>query len=69
MHPGAYYGYLDIETVAFGFDNTYLYSKFTRYAKGSTNDVHSDQDFRTFASGTKYNIILGDEVNGEANGS
>ena len=68
VHPGKYYAYLDIKEAAWGYNSDYLYFKMKLFGKGSINDVSSDPDFGTFASGTHYNIIFNQRLDGEANG-
>jgi len=69
VHGGKYYAYLDIVTGQWGYDEQYLYFSQTLYGNWSQGSATSDRDYGEFGSGTLYNIILGMDPEGEANGS
>lgn len=69
VHPGKYYSYLDIVSAEWGYDTQYLYFKQTLYGNWDMDNATDSRDYGVFGSGTFYNIILGQESNGEANGS
>lgn len=70
-HPGKYYSYLDIVTAQWGYDtqSEFLFFRQNLYGNWDMDDAADERDYEVFGSGSLYNIIIGQDPGGEANGS